>query len=155
MILRRLAWFVAALLLLTAAWSARNSEFVRGLLGPGEQKAKPFQFDNGTRREFPEPVQAKPGQPPALPQGALRKCQRGGETVYTDVACPRGYTQAGVSGGTLNVVRDQAQAAPKAATAASGAASGPHARLQQALDLKPDEQLRQRIMERAIQSEGR
>ncbi|MEL4180723.1 hypothetical protein [Roseateles sp. PN1] len=157
--LRYLLWIAIALLTLAAGWHVRNTEFVRDLINPGAGKARPIQFDNGSRREIAEPVKPPPGAAKPLPQGVMRKCLRGREVVYTDVACPAGYAQGDVSGGTVNTVAEPGRQAGATGTPASagGAASAPgkKAALREVLDMNSNNDLRQRMMDRAIDQSTR
>ncbi|MBB4845603.1 hypothetical protein HNP55_004155 [Paucibacter oligotrophus] len=81
------------------------------------QAAKPFVFNNGSRRDD-EP--APPASPAAQPKrvaktaepapGTLRKCAMGKEVSYTSMNCPSGFTNTQITGGTINVVDGPAPA---------------------------------------------
>lgn len=74
----------------------------------------------------------------------LRKCVKGGQVSYSNVACPAGHAEQAVSAAPVTVL--PATPVPKPADAAG---SGPSS-LHQALDITRDETLRDKAMERAI-----
>ncbi len=153
MSLKVISAVVVGAIVASAAWHYRDSALAQSLLGTTPKpQPKPFVFDNGSVRDH-APASSEPGQPVAssLPQGALRKCAKGGEVIYTNVACPARYKELGV-GGNVNVVAS-AEAAKPAKAEASGA-SAP-SKLHKALGMTPDERLRDRMMERAIEAHTR
>ncbi|MDR7331822.1 hypothetical protein [Roseateles asaccharophilus] len=79
----------------------------------------------------------------------LRKCVNGQQVSYTNVECPAGHREQAVTAAPVNVV----PATPVARPAAAASGGGGQAALHRALDVAPDEQLRERLMDRAI--EGR
>lgn len=81
--------------------------------------------------------------------GGLRKCVNGQQVSYTNVECPPGHREQAVTAGAVNVV----PATPVARPAAAASSAGGQAALHRALDVAPDDQLRERLMERAV--EGR
>lgn len=95
---------------------------------------------------------------PTLPRGessadaknnpaGLRKCLKGTEVSYTNAACPPGSREQAVTAPPVNVL--PATPVPKPAQAAQ-ASSGPAA-LREALDIKREETLRDKAMERAVE----
>ena len=79
--------------------------------------------------------------------GAMRKCVKGQQVSYTNVECPAGTQEQAVTAAPVNVV--QATPVPKPAQAAQ-ASSGPAA-LREALDMKREETLREKAMDRAVE----
>lgn len=140
-----LVWLAAGLLAASVGWK------YRGLLVAATQPTptpKPIVFDNGSVRGGASAAsQATASQAPApLPPGTLRKCLRAGASpTYTDVTCPAGYREAGVDTRRVTVV-------PGLAPAAAPAASRP---LLRGVLGGPDERLRDKLMERAIEGSGR
>lgn len=126
--------FGAACVALSVAWSyrAKLTEAAAPVLPP-----KPIVFDNGSIRESPTYRQLKAHEAP----GGLRKClHRNGEVTYSNMPCEANQRTAPVSGDRYSVVE-----VPKPA-----ASTPAQQRLHQALDLKRDPQLRERIMDNAI-----
>ncbi len=140
---------VALLFLLSGAWRYRHA--VNEWLTP-PPPPKPILFDNGTVRQYAPPASQPGGKAvvAALPPGVLRKCVRGSETSYTNLSCPPGFREKPVDGSRVSVVPAGERAAVPAAAAPPGQA---RKTLNDALDLSKDEQLRQRIMDRAIAGE--
>lgn len=123
----------------------------RALLGdwaaPTAPPPKPFVFDNGTVRDQ-RPASQPAGPPVATTAiGAPRKCVRGSETTYTNFSCPPGFREARIADDRVTVVPG---AAGTKQTASPRAGQAPSA-LHEALDLKRDDELRRRVMERAIE----
>ena len=108
-----------------------------------------IQFDNGTVREAPVPAspasaasaQVFEGEP-----GKLKKCLRGNTVTYTDQNCPPGTKAAAVTGGNVTVVPSEK---PKPA-ARDAAANNSRNTLRDALDLSGNDNIRDKMMERAI-----
>jgi hypothetical protein len=147
----RLYFTVAALLIaLSAAWGKRQS--LQAFLAPPSPPAKAIQFDNGTVRDMGDASDAASAVAarPQFAPGAMRKCFKGQQVTYTNVTCPTGFKEAPVAGPPVSVV--PGLAAGKPASPADLAAAGGKGRssLHDALDLSKDDQLRQRLMERAI-----
>jgi len=141
----RIIFFTAVIMVaLSAAWSKR--EQLQALFEP-EHVAKPIVFDNGTVRQY---IPASASEQSDLPMGAMRKCMKKGEVIYTNVPCPVGHKEQPVAGPPVNVVAGQAVQTVKqpAANAYKGTSS-----LHDALDLSKDGQLKDRIMERAIKGQ--
>lgn len=116
---------------------------------------KPFKFDNGSVRDkveaLPTSKSSKAAASAEPPPGALRKCARGKEVVYTNVSCPAGYAVAQVSGGTVNVVGGQDAAMHSSTEASAQSVNQARRTLREALDLNVDPALKARMMERAIE----
>ena len=111
------------------------------VIGPAEADAGPAR-----------PVADDLKKPAAFPRGALRKCVRGQQVSYTNVACPAGSREEAVADAPVNVLpaTPVARVAPPQAPGSSAPSS-----LHQALDLTRDDKLRDRIMERAIEGATR
>jgi hypothetical protein len=161
--LKLLAWAAVLLIACSAVWSKREHPWVQALWSTVEPPPKPIQFDNGTVRQYAEPGSAATGTQATAPPGAMRKCVRGTQVTYTNFSCPSGFKEREVGGPPVNVLAGQAPAKPaqsaKAAAAAdrggadpSQARSGAQATLHQALDLSADEKLRQKMIDRAVES---
>lgn len=74
----------------------------------------------------------------------LRKCVQGQQVTYTNAECPPGHRELAVTAAPVNVVPATPVAKP-AASSGDGQAS-----LHRALDVAPDDKLRERLMERAV-----
>jgi hypothetical protein len=108
---------------------------------------------NGTVRQYRSASQPDGVRQAAqLPAGSLRKCRKGSEVVYTNFTCPGGFKERPVAA-TVNVVPGQATTARPAS--GEGSATPVKSRLHDALDLSQDPHLRQRIIERAVESQGK
>jgi hypothetical protein len=90
-------------------------------------------------------------EPPPAPKGSskfrageLRKCVNGQQVSYSNVECPPGAKEQGVTAGAVTVV--PGTPAPKPAAAGSGPSA-----LHKALDLTRDDTLHEKIMERQIE----
>ncbi len=133
---------VAILLLLLGAttWRVAQSDWGRGLRAAAAKPPAPIVFDNGTVRQYDSPaaVAARQQNNP-LPLGTLRKCQRGGETSYTNSFCPPGSRELKLGQGTVTVVESR-PVVPAAVL--PGALSGQTA--------QPTPTLRERAVERAV-----
>lgn len=82
----------------------------------------------------------------ATAPGGLRKCVKGAQVSYTNVACPPGSRAQPVAAAPVTVV--PATPVPRAVAAAS-AGSGPAA-LREMLDMRREESLHDRAVERAV-----
>lgn len=132
--LRALLIFGVASIALGVAWSYRAK--LAAAAAP-EPAPKPIVFDNGSIRESPTYRQLKAHEAP----GGLRKCiHRSGEVTYSNMPCEASQRTAPVSGERFSVVE-----VPKPAASTSA-----QQRLHQALDLKRDPQLRERMMDHTI-----
>jgi hypothetical protein len=85
------------------------------------------------------------GAPSAAP---LRKCVNGQQVSYTNAECPTGHKEQAVAAPPVNVL--PATPVPKADRSAQAAQAGSAPLLQQALDVKQDATLKDKMMERAI-----
>lgn len=157
MTLRLIFWTAIITLVLGCVWRYSDPQLKQQLLHPESLQAKPFKFDNGSHRDDTPPAaplsksaQAKAEPPP----GALRKCAKGKEVVYTNVSCPAGFAAAQVKGGTVNVVGGQDEAMHSSTEAGAQSVSQARRTLHEALDLNGDPALKARMMERAIEGKN-
>ena len=142
--MRFVVWFFVLLFGSTLAW--RYYPRVDAGLKSQPAPSKPIVFDNGTVRQYLPPPE--PGSAPlatSLPQGALRKCVKGKQKTYTNISCPPGHEELPVSSDRLTVLSGQGPVRPAQALPAAERRST----LRDALDLSADDQLRQRIVDRA------
>jgi len=148
--MKKLLFAALAAVALSIAWNQRAP--LQRLLAAPPPPPKAIQFDNGTVRQYTSPEassSAAPAKTSSFQPGAMRKCLRGSEVQYTNIACPPGFKEAAVAGPPVTVVDGLS---PKPASA-SPEASG-RARLQGALGLSADDgSLKERIMQRAIDSQ--
>lgn len=157
MTLRLFFWFALAAVAASMAWSQRDAPWLRAWIGQGDAPPRPIEFDNGSVRDLAPPASA-PRSAAAklpLPPGKLRKCWRGDEVAYTDQVCPPGFREREVAA-QISVVDSQAPRTPAAAPGAAAPPGSPGSRqrtLHEALDLRPDDRLRERVMERAIDAQ--
>ncbi len=148
--MKMLAITVLALIAVAASW--RHRAAIDDWLAPTTARPKAIVFDNGTVREAaPAATRALAS---AMRSGSLRKCMRGQQTTYTNSDCPPGFHEKTVAADRVTVLEAQPTAATAAATPGS-AGTGAQRRLHDALVLRADKQLRQRMMERAIESGSR
>lgn len=155
MLLRVIGGFALLALLASIAVSLQRSDFLRSWLGSTPDTAKPIVFDNGSVRDLPANRASEPVTLAALaPPGALRKCVRGDRVMYSNLTCPAGFSERTVASNNLTVL--PAAPAAKAERAEDGAKpGGRQAVLQEALDLKRDDKLRQRMIDRAVAAEAK
>ena len=134
------------------AWKSRNAEWVQKLLQVDGPATVNIKFDNGSVRDT-APAAATASTPTRVKDqgsqnnapGVIKKCLRGKEITYTDQVCPADAKVAPVTGGNVTVV-----GAPKAKVERSNTAEpGPKA-LRDALDLSSNENIREKMMERAV-----
>jgi len=131
------------------AWSHRNDEWVQKLLRPDGAAKIDIQFDNGSVRDAAVIL----GQPPGTSSnraventpGTMKKCLRGREVVYTDQLCPAGAMVAAVNGGNVTVLE-----ANKPKKNERTPSQDRHTSLRDALDLSGNENIREKMVERAI-----
>lgn len=120
--------------------------FVLAAAGLAWQQRGPLQAWLGASAARVEQMSRSPADasaPQAQP-GGLRKCVKGQEVSYTNAKCPGGFAEQAVTGGTVTVV--PATPVPQASDAASGAPA-----LHRALDVKRDDTLHDKIMQRQIE----
>ncbi len=153
----RVRWLV---LLLAVALGAlvlwRTQAMWAGWLPGPARTVKPIVFDNGSVRERPAPaapdaVTAKT----SLPPGAMRKCVKGREVVYTQVPCASGFKEMAVGGTPVNVVTTPS-ARPLDAVRSLGREAqghqevGAQRRLQQVLDIERNDRMREKAVDRVV-----
>jgi hypothetical protein len=137
-----------ALIAASAAWRYRGAMSSGAPTAPSV--SKPFEFDNGTVREQPAPASAVASSRP----GGLRKCVRGNEVAYTDKVCAPGFREKPVASDRVSLVASPAAAPPTTLSGAASQSAGP-ALLRDKLDLSQDARLRDKVMERAIESNSK
>ncbi len=81
----------------------------------------------------------------------MRKCVRGDRVTYSNLTCPPGFRERTVSEDRVTVV--PAIKATTSTPAPSG--TSPHEKMREALDIQPDDKLRQRMIDRAVDSPPR
>ncbi len=81
-----------------AVWKFRDAEEVRAFFRPRPEAVQPASPRGDDRAADARPV-ARP-----IPAPGLRKCRQGAAVTYTNGACPPGYQEQPVDGGTVTVV---------------------------------------------------
>ncbi len=132
------------------AWTHRGDDWVQALLRPQGPAKVEIKFDNGSVRDAALPSadrtsQAARGQTVRNEAGELKKCLIAGKIVYTEQVCPAGAKVAAVNGGNFAVM-DTPKPKPGDHTSAQGARKTLH----DALDLSGGEDIKARMMERAV-----
>lgn len=131
------------------AWSHRGDDWVVKLLQHQGLTKSEIKFDNGSVRDA-----AVANEPPAASAvarsvkneaGQLKKCVTAGKITYTDQVCPVGAKVAAVSGGNVAVLE-----AHKPKANVNAAAPGGQKALRDALDISGGEDLKHKMMERAV-----
>lgn len=131
------------------AWDHRNDGWIQKFLRPDGPAKVDIRFDNGSIRDAAVIL----GQPPGASNnrvventpGLLKKCVRGREVVYTDQLCPTGATVTAVNGGNVTVLDANKPKKEERITSQDRRTS-----LRDALDLSGNENIRDKMMERAI-----
>ncbi len=143
-------WPAVALVVALVAW--RHRDELKEFFSPPPEPAKPIVFDNGTVRDTtPPPPEADAAAAPApLPRGVMRKCLRGSEVNYTDRECPPGFKEKPVSGSKFTVVPGQGGGAANPSPPPAKPGADRPKTLKDALDMRPDDRLRERAIDRAI-----
>ena len=135
----------AILVASSAAWHYRGAFSPQPYDNAATPKA--IVFDNGSVRDYTSTVPAS-GTAASTQQapGALRKCVKGSETVYTNFACPPKFKEKAVASDRVTVLTDQGVAAPSSRPAT------PEGRpvLREVLDGGADESAKDRVMQRAL-----
>ena len=131
-------------------WSHRGDDWVLNLLRPQGPAKTEIKFDNGSVRDAavaPADQASRAATDSSVKNeaGQLKKCVVAGKVTYTDQVCPVGAKVAAVSGGNV-VVLDAQQ--PKSNDNAT--AQGKRRTLRDALDLSGGEDIKARMMERAV-----
>ena len=103
----RLLLALAVVFLLAFAWRMRHAGWMQVFTQTPSGTPAAIQFDNGPapRAAASSPAAATP--PPVRTTGALLKCKRGTETLYTNGDCPPGSTVLSADRGTVTVLNDQ------------------------------------------------
>jgi hypothetical protein len=128
------------------AYNHRNDAWIGGLFRP-DAPSKEIKFDNGSVRDVARDAASATkitSAEDALAPGAMRKCVRKQEILYTDKTCPAGTTFASVQGGAVNVV--ESNPVPKEKTKSDQGRSS----LRDALDVSGNANIKEKMMERAI-----
>ncbi len=150
--LRLVALAAAAALLLSLAFSLWRGGSLRDWLRPTPGKAPEIVFDNGSVRDLPQHAASQPSRVAALsPPGVLRKCVRGDQVTYSNLTCPPGFRERTVSQAGVTVV----PAVRRAGQESGPPSAKPHEAMREALDMKRDDRLRQRMIDRAIEAEAK
>ena len=146
----RIGAFMVVVALGVSAWRHRDDAWVQALWRP-EAVAKPVVFDNGSVRDNAAPLapsaSAAAKGPDNLP-GPMKKCVRGKQVIYTDQPCESGAKVVAVTGGNLTVVPSLTPKAP--APTSAGPTQADRSTLHQALDVHGQDNMRDKMMERAI-----
>jgi hypothetical protein len=152
MLLRLLAIAALAAVTLSVAFSMWRGGTFRDWLRTTPDKPPEIVFDNGSVRDLPLPPASAPSKGITLsPPGALRKCVRGEQVTYSNLTCPPGFRER-------EIAKDRVTVIPGVRTPQSTAvqsAAKPHEAMKDALDLKRDEKLRQRMIDKAVEAEAR
>jgi hypothetical protein len=145
MLIKRLFLFYLIALVGALAWKFRAPLF--GSPDAQQTPAKEIVFDNGTLHQRVYDKVPEHEAKAILP--GLKKCLKGNSVVYTNFSCPPHYKVADMRTDRFNVVDGQ-RSDNKAVH--SDRPASPHAQkaLQKALDLHPDERLKERMIDRAI-----
>jgi hypothetical protein len=128
------------------AYNHRNDAWIGGLLR-SDALPKEIKFDNWSVRDLSRDAAGIPkvaNGEDALAPGAMRKCVRKQEILYTDKACPAGMTFASVQGGAVNVV--ESNSVPKEKTKSDQGRSS----LRDVLDVSGNANIKEKMIERAI-----
>lgn len=152
MLLRRLAIAALAAVIMSIAFSMWRGGAVRDWLRTTPDRPPEIVFDNGSVRDTPSPPASSPSRAVALsPPGALRKCVRGDQVTYSNLTCPPGFREK-------EIAKDRVTVVPGVRTPPSPPlqpAAKPHESMREVLDLKRDEKLRQRMIDKAVEAEAR
>ncbi|MBK7005317.1 MAG: hypothetical protein IPH37_09300 [Burkholderiales bacterium] len=149
-VLRYVLVGVALVVLVSLGWRHRNDAWVQGLLRP-PAPAKAIVFDNGSVRAT-LPYVAEDATSAAQQQaqnnlpGILKKCIRKSKVVYTDQPCPDGFSAEQVSGDKVTVMESGA----KPSNTNPAAPADPRKTLHDALDLSGNDNIKDKMMDRAI-----
>ena len=160
MLLRMLAALGLLTLVASMIFSVHRAGHFRAWLGgTGDPKPREIVFDNGSVRDLTAPAASAPAAKvnELSPPGVMRKCVRGDQISYSNLTCPAGFRERPIKAEPVTVVPAVRVPATPAAAAPPGQSPGPNnpRSLRDALDLKPDEQLRQRMIDRAVEAEAK
>ncbi len=150
--IRFLLLLIGIVIFASITWKFRNAEWIQKLLQVDDPATVNIKFDNGSARDNPPaatiasaPARAQEQGSQNNAPGVIKKCLRGREITYTDQICPSDAKVAPVTGGNVTVV-----GTPKAKAERSNAAEpGPKA-LRDALDLSGNVNIREKMMDRAV-----
>jgi hypothetical protein len=131
------------------AWSHRNEDWIRNFLRPDGTAKIDIRFHNGSVLDgaviLSQPRSSARTFEVENTPGKMKKCTRGREVVYTDQLCPAGAEVAAVNGGNVTVLD-----ANKPKTEAPTTSQDRRTSLRDALDLSGNENIREKMVERAI-----
>jgi hypothetical protein len=151
-LLRMIAVLGGIAVLLSMAFSVWRSGAIQSWLTTAPSQPQEIVFDNGSVRDLPGPAASVPTRTAALSApGVMRKCVRGERVTYSNLTCPPGFRERPVSAEGVSVV----PAVRNPAGSNQQPTAAPHERMRDALDLKRDEKLRQRMIDQAIEAEAR
>jgi len=151
MLLRAMGVIALAIVLASYIFSLHRDGVIRAwLTTPDAPKA--IVFDNGSVRDAAGPAASEPTQTTVLsPPGALRKCVRGDRVTYSNLTCPPGFKEREVASDKVTVIQTDGLKPPDRKLAGESAQKTLH----NALDLKTDDQLRQKMIDRAVAAEAK
>jgi hypothetical protein len=131
------------------AWSHRDDDWIRKFLRTDGPAKIDIRFDNGSVRDaaviLGQPLSTSSSRAVENTPGKMKKCLRDREVLYTDQTCPAGTTVAAVNGGNVTVL-----GANKPKNEAQTTSQDRRTSLRDALDLSGNENIREKMMERAI-----
>jgi len=169
MLLRRIAVGAGLALLAILLYALWRDLPLREWLRPTHTVRRELVFDNGSVRDG-QPAPDGPRVAAQSAPGALRKCVRGERISYSNLGCPEGWREQAVARGQVNVIAAPPSPSahrtattttpgspqPGAAPGAQGRPGAPGAQeaLRQSVDLRRDEALRERQVERVIDGGG-
>ena len=151
MLLRFIALAAAAALVLSIGFSLWRAGVFADWLRTRPDAPPPIVFDNGSVRELPQAASGPATVAALSPPGVLRKCVRGDRVTYSNLTCPPGFRERTVAQDKVNVVPAVLPTAGKARPDGQK----PHEQMRDALDLKRDDKLRQRMVDKAVEAEAR
>jgi hypothetical protein len=151
-VIRIARYFAVVLVVVVAgnvAWIHRNDDWIQKFIRPDGAAKVDIRFDNASIRDAVVIL----GQPPSTSSnraventpGTMKKCLLGREVVYTDQPCPAGATVAAVNGGNVTLLD-----ANKPKKDERSPSQDRNTSLRDALDLSGNENIREKMMERAI-----
>lgn len=88
-----------------------------------------------------------------LPLGTTKKCVQDTQVVYTDSICPSGFKSSEISSGSVTILPSNSSPTSSDnsnANASNNKHQGAKSALHEALDLKPDAQLKEKMMDKAM-----
>jgi hypothetical protein len=142
--------FCVVVILGRVAWSHRNDLWVQQLLETTAPAKADIKFDNGSVRDSSGRQAQGLVEPKAKGTintiGPVKKCVLGRDTIYTDQLCPTGSKVMDVTDGNVTVLQGDK---PKIAVPPSSQQNA-HQSLREALDLSRNDNIREKMMERAI-----